>query len=376
MKLLHVVGARPNFMKLAPIERELRRRGGFTQVLVHTGQHYDLAMSDAFFRDLEIPAPDVHLGIGSGTHAVQTGRIMMALEPVMEHEGPHAVVVVGDVNSTMAAALVAVKLGFPVVHVEAGLRSRDRSMPEEINRVVTDAVADLLLTPSADADETLHAEGIPAARIRRVGNVMIDSLRHHLPAAEHNAYPAALGLVDQRYAVLTLHRPGNVDRPETFRAILAGLEELAAAMPVIFPAHPRTIKRIAEFGLAGAFVERTGATAKVSPVDSGLVLVDPAGYVEFLALMKGAFLLLTDSGGVQEETTVLGVPCITLREHTERPVTVTEGTNVLVGSDPARIRAACADALAGRAKKGRVPDLWDGHAACRIADAIAAAGFH
>ncbi len=375
MKVLQVVGARPNFMKAAPILRALRSRPGCSAVLVHTGQHYDLSMSDAFFRDLEMPEPDVHLGVGSASHAVQTARILTAFEPVVEREKPDAVVVVGDVNSTLACALVAAKLVVPVVHVEAGLRSRDRTMPEEINRLLTDAISELLLTPSADADAALRAEGIPAARIRRVGNVMIDSLLRHLPQAEGSAYPSALGLTGQRYAVMTLHRPSNVDQPEILRGILEGLDGLSRAMPVVFPAHPRTVKRLAASGLHEQFLDRTGATAKITPLQEGVILVDPAGYLDFLALMKGACVAITDSGGVQEETTVLGIPCLTVRENTERPVTVTEGTNTVVGTDPSRIRTACAAVLSGRPKKGRVPELWDGHAAERIVDAILAAEF-
>lgn len=373
MKVLNVVGARPNFMKVAPIVREMLGRGGFTPLLVHTGQHYDLTMSDAFFRDLELPAPHVHLGVGSGSHAEQTAKIMTAFEPVVAEAKPAAVLVVGDVNSTLACALVAAKMVVPVIHVEAGLRSGDRSMPEEINRVLTDSLADLLLTPSPDADAALAREGIPSARVRRVGNVMIDSLRRHLSAAERAAYPESLGLAGMRYAVMTLHRPSNVDDADTLRGIFSALEELSAAMPVIFPAHPRTVKQIAAFGLGGALLDRTGPTAKVSPLAAGIILTNPAGYVDFLGLLKGAHVVLTDSGGVQEESTVLGIPCLTLRDNTERPITVTEGTNTLVGSDPGRIRAACADVLAGRTKKGRVPELWDGHAAARIVDAIAGA---
>jgi len=364
LKVINVVGARPNFMKVAPIVEAMKRRSPeFSPLVVHTGQHYDAQMSDAFFRDLGLPEPDVYLGVGSGSHAAQTAAVMQSFEPVVLALKPDWVVVVGDVNSTLACALVCVKLGIRVAHVEAGLRSRDRTMPEEINRLLTDQVADLLLTPSADANQNLLAEGIPAARIRLVGNVMIDSLFGNLKRAEASTIRENLGLaggVD--YATLTLHRPSNVDEPETFARILDALEQIGSRVPVIFPVHPRTRKSIEEFGLMHR-IERA----------ANLRLIEPLGYLDFLRLYSGARLVLTDSGGIQEETTVLAIPCLTLRENTERPVTVSMGTNTIVGTDTERItRAAFAalDAPREGAPQTRVPPLWDGHTADRILDAI------
>jgi UDP-N-acetylglucosamine 2-epimerase (non-hydrolysing) len=353
MPILHVVGARPNFMKVAPLMSALARRG-VPQRLVHTGQHFDERMSGVFFAELGLPQPDEDLGVGAGGHGEQTGRAMIALERVLLAAAPRPdlVVVPGDVNSTLAAALVAAKLRIPVAHLEAGLRSFDRGMPEELNRIAVDHVADLLLTPSADADENLLREGIPAARIRRVGNLMIDTLRRHLPAARARGVPEALGLAPGRYAVLTLHRPSNVDEPAVLRGLLAAVAELSRKLPVVFPVHPRTRARL-------------GPTA--SP---GLHLVEPLGYLEFLSLTSGARLVLTDSGGLQEETTALGVPCLTLRENTERPITVTEGTNEVVGTSPARILAAARRALDGPVRRGRLPALWDGEAGERAAAAV------
>jgi len=335
--------------------------------VVHTGQHYDAAMSDSFFRDLELPEPDTHLGVGSASHAVQTAAVMERFEPVVLAEKPDWVLVVGDVNSTLACALVCVKLGVKVAHVEAGLRSRDRTMPEEINRILTDQIADLLLTPSPDADANLKAEGIPPERIRFVGNVMIDSLLQNLERArasrirsELGVADSELGVTDSDYAVLTLHRPSNVDQPETFARILAALETITQRLPVIFPVHPRTRKTIASLGLS----ERVAAM-------KNLRLIDPLGYLDFLSLYSSARLVLTDSGGIQEETTVLGIPCLTLRENTERPITVELGTNVVVGTDTARIVSAATAALNGSAKTtARRPPLWDGHASERILDAL------
>jgi UDP-N-acetylglucosamine 2-epimerase (non-hydrolysing) len=360
LKVINVVGARPNFMKVAPIVAAMKRREReFTPLVVHTGQHYDAAMSDAFFRDLDLPQPDVHLGVGSTSHAAQTAAIMERFEPVVLREQPDWVLVVGDVNSTLACALVCVKLGVKVAHVEAGLRSRDRTMPEEINRLLTDQIADLLFTPSADADENLRAEGIAPERIRMVGNIMIDSLYKHLQLSRQSRVKDSLGLTDQSYAVLTLHRPANVDDPVAFGRILAALEKISEQLPVVFPVHPRTRKTIAQLGLE-AQVERM----------KGLRLIDPLGYLDFLCLYSGARLVLTDSGGIQEETTVLGIPCLTLRENTERPITVTKGTNTIVGSDPAKIIAA---ALAAFDKTERQPvsiPFWDGHTAERILAAL------
>jgi UDP-N-acetylglucosamine 2-epimerase (non-hydrolysing) len=360
LKVINVVGARPNFMKVAPIVEAMKRREReFTPLVVHTGQHYDAAMSDSFFRDLQLPPPDVYLGVGSASHAAQTAAVMERFEPVLIKERPDWVIVVGDVNSTLACALVCAKLGIKVAHVEAGLRSRDRTMPEEINRVLTDQIADLLFTPSEDAGKNLRAEGIPAERIRFVGNIMIDSLLKHLPRAEESTIVTDLGLSDE-YAVLTLHRPSNVDDSSTFARILEALEEISKRLPIVFPVHPRTRKTISELG----FSEHI---ARIP----GLRLIEPLGYIDFLSLHSKSRLVLTDSGGIQEETTVLGIPCVTLRESTERPITVEMGTNVVVGTEPQKITEAAFAAL-DRSRSGRhkVPPLWDGHTAERILDAL------
>jgi UDP-N-acetylglucosamine 2-epimerase (non-hydrolysing) len=362
MKVINVVGARPNFMKVAPIVEAMKRRGEeFAPMVVHTGQHYDAQMSDAFFRDLGLPRPDVYLGVGSSSHAVQTASVMQSFEPVVLAEKPDWVLVVGDVNSTLACALVCSKLNVRVAHVEAGLRSRDRTMPEEINRLLTDQISDLLLTPSQDADENLKAEGIPQERIRFVGNVMIDSLFNQLKRAELSTVREDLGVSGRDYAALTLHRPSNVDDPQTFRRILDALEQIGKRLPVIFPVHPRTRARLAEFGFT-ELVERTGS----------LHLIDPLGYLDFLRLYSGARLVLTDSGGIQEETTALGIPCLTLRENTERPITVELGTNTIVGTNTEKITRAATQALDTPPSKQatRVPPLWDGHTADRILDAL------
>ncbi len=379
MKLVLVVGARPNFMKIAPIVAAVDgyNAGRDAAVgdppieyrLVHTGQHYDEKMSAAFFRDLEIPRPDVDLGVGSGSHAVQTAEVMIRFEQVCESERPDWVLVVGDVNSTMAATLVAVKLGIRVCHVEAGLRSRDRSMPEEINRLVTDAVADLLFTTSRDADRNLAAEGVPAGRVRFVGNVMIDTLHRQLRRLLQ-VRPPELVPSGSRYGVVTLHRPSNVDRHETLAGILSALGEVSRNLPLIFPMHPRTRKMAEQFGLSGSFRD----LGPPGPLPPGIHVTDPLGYHAFLQLWKDAALVLTDSGGLQEETTALGIPCLTLRENTERPVTISEGTNVLVGVDPVRIVSEARTVLAGGGKKGRVPELWDGRAGERIVRALVEVG--
>ena len=361
LKVINVVGARPNFMKVAPIVAAMKKRPEkFLPLVVHTGQHYDAAMSDSFFRDLELPEPDTHLGVGSSSHAAQTAAVMERFEPVVLREKPDWVLVVGDVNSTIACALVCVKLGVKVAHVEAGLRSRDRTMPEEINRLLTDQIADLLFTPSPDADKNLIAEGIPRERIRFVGNVMIDSLQKNLQAARQLNTGERLGLRGMDYALLTLHRPSNVDMRDSFERILAALETIAAKLPVVFPVHPRTRKTIAELGLS----------ARVESIKD-LRTIEPLGYLDFLNLSSGARLVLTDSGGIQEETTALGIPCLTLRENTERPITVEMGTNVVVGTDTTRIVAAANAALNGSAKKAvRQPPLWDGQTSERILDAL------
>jgi len=358
--LLHVVGARPNFMKVAPVLRAGRAHSGVVQYLVHTGQHYDAAMSDRFFRDLGLPEPDVNLGVGSASHAVQTARIMTEFEPVLDRFRPDWVVVYGDVNSTVATALVASKKGIRVAHVEAGLRSRDRTMPEEINRLLTDQLADLLLTPSRDADENLRAEGIPDQRIVFVGNVMVDTLLALRTEARALGAPASHGVAGKPYAFCTFHRPSNVDQADTLGEILAALDTLATRMPVIFPIHPRTRSRISEFGLE-ALAKR-------------VTLLDPLSYLDTISLVDQATLVLTDSGGLQEETTVLGVPCLTARPNTERPVTITEGTNRLIPSERAGILVAVDQVLAQRAsggfRPGR-PEGWDGRAGERIVAALA-----
>jgi UDP-N-acetylglucosamine 2-epimerase (non-hydrolysing) len=363
LKVINVVGARPNFMKVAPIVAAMKRREReFSPLVVHTGQHYDAAMSDAFFQDLNLPQPDVYLGVGSASHAAQTAAVMERFEPVVLAEKPDWVLVVGDVNSTLACALVCVKLGVKVAHVEAGLRSRDRTMPEEINRLLTDQIADLLLTPSADANENLLREGIPDERIRLVGNVMIDSLYQHLEASRKSQIKNELGLTEKNYAVLTLHRPANVDDPITLERILAALETIGKELPLVFPVHPRTRKTIAQHGLDQRVRELTS-----------LRLIEPLGYLDFLSLYSGARLVLTDSGGIQEETSVLGIPCLTLRENTERPITVTMGTNKIVGTDPAVIVAAAHAALAENVKPAISIPLWDGHTADRILQSLAEA---
>ena len=360
MHILHVVGARPNFMKVAPILAAVRARGGARQTLVHTGQHYDVKMSDVFFQDLGMPAPDVHLGAGGGSHAQMTAKVMLAIEPVLEREQPDTVVVAGDVNSTLAVALVARKLGFGVAHVEAGLRSRDWTMPEEVNRILTDRLATLLFTPSRDGDRNLLAEGIDPAAIHFVGNVMIDSLRAALPRARERGALLQRGLTPRGFALATLHRPSNVDEERALSRVLAALAAVAQRLPVLFPVHPRTQAKIAQSPPLQALLREA----------SGLRLCEPLGYLDFLALMDGARLVLTDSGGIQEETTALGVPCLTLRENTERPITVEVGTNRLVGGDPARIVPAALEVLDGPEKIGGLPELWDGHAAERIADVL------
>ncbi len=355
--LVHcIVGARPNFVKIAPIMSALQASPRLRGRLIHTGQHYDLRMSEAFFEDLAIPAPDRYLGVGSGSHAVQTARIMESYEALLLTDRPDLVLVVGDVNSTLACSLVAAKQLVPIAHVEAGLRSGDRTMPEEINRLVTDALASILLTTCAQADQNLLREGIPASKIHMTGNVMIDTLLRCLPLAETKQLPARLGLTPGAYAVATIHRPSNVDTADGLARMLTVLEGVGRSLPVILPVHPRTAGRFADLG----FAERV----KKCP---GLRQVEPLRYLEFLDLMRQARLVLTDSGGIQEETSVLGIPCLTLRPNTERPITIEQGTNLLVGTDPAVVLQAAADVLASpvppRAAKIK---FWDGRAADRI----------
>jgi len=357
-----VAGARPNFMKLAPVVRGLvtEDRVGFR--IVHTGQHYDPSMTDVFFEELGIPAPDVHLDVGSGSHGVQTARIIERYEMQLMDRRPAGTVVFGDVNSTVACALAAVKLGVPVAHVEAGLRSFDRTMPEEINRLLTDAMADLLLVSEASGVLNLRREGVDDSKVSLVGNVMIDTLLSQLPAARERGTPAHLGLDGGPYGYVTLHRPSNVDDPDTLCTLLNLLHELARKMPLVFAVHPRT--------LAGATRMKLGSL--IAEGQRGLICLGPQSYLDSLSLLSGAAIILTDSGGLQEESSVLHVPCLTLRENTERPATVTLGTSRLVGNDPARIRAAFDDVLSGQWPKGEAIPLWDGKAGERVAAELAA----
>jgi len=355
--IILVVGARPNFMKIAPIHAELVRRGR-NVILLHTGQHYDENMSKVFFEDLGMPKPDIYLGIGSGSHAYQTATVMIEFEKICIDNDPSMVVVVGDVNSTLACTIVCAKLLVPCAHVEAGLRSFDREMPEEINRILTDSVADLLLTPSPDGDENLRAEGVDESRIHRVGNVMIDSLYNNLERAKQSTIHTDLGIASD-YTILTLHRPSNVDDKDNFSGIINALEKIGKEIQLVFPVHPRTEKMAKSFGL----FERLEAIPNI-------ILTGPIGYLDFVALMANAKLALTDSGGLQEETTALGIPCITLRENTERPITVSEGTNTIVGCEPNLIIKTAFEALEGKGKTGRIPALWDGKTSKRIADVI------
>lgn len=355
MKIVSIVGARPNLMKIAPIIARMRDFPELESVLVHTGQHYDSNMSGVFFEELGIPAPDYNLGVGSGSHSRQTAQIMLELEPLFLDICPDLVIVVGDVNSTVAATLVAAKLHIPVAHVEAGLRSFDRTMPEEINRLVTDALADYLFTTEPAANENLRREGISDDKIFFVGNVMIDTLLSQRQRAAALQMPERFKLAPRSYGLLTMHRPGNVDNPHVLSGMFEVVSQLQQDLPVIFPIHPRTRKRLEETSLLTKFTELPH-----------VLLTEPLSYLEFLGLMADARLVLTDSGGIQEETTILGVPCLTLRENTERPVTLTQGTNQLVGIEPAAIIAAARRVLATPQPPHQVPELWDGHAAERI----------
>jgi UDP-N-acetylglucosamine 2-epimerase (non-hydrolysing) len=363
MLLMHIVGARPNFMKAAPVLTAVEKSLGVTQLLIHTGQHYDDNMSQVFFRDLGLPMPDVNLGVGSRSHSAQTAEIMLRVEPVLLEHKPDIVLVYGDVNSTVAATLVAVKLGIAVAHVEAGLRSFDRSMPEEINRIVTDRLADILFTPSEDADDNLLREGVPAERIVRVGNVMIDTLVRLKDRAQArwSHLAQALGVPGAvlpvgNYAVVTLHRPSNVDEPVRLSRLVETLAEISRDLPVIFPVHPRTRERLRAAG--------------IDAIGGNLYLTDPVGYLDFMALQRGAALVITDSGGIQEETTFLGVPCLTLRSNTERPVTTAVGTNRLIGGDMENLKLHVKRILRGDRPAGKCPPLWDGHAGERIASVL------
>ena len=350
-----VCGARPNFMKVSPVIKAMRQSGKLKHYLVHTGQHYDEKMSGSFFQDLGIPQPDVDLGVGSGTHSEQTARIMVEFEKVCEKEKPDLVVVVGDVNSTMACAIVAKKMWIPVAHIEAGLRSGDMRMPEEINRLVTDSITDLFFTTDPDANVNLKREGVSKEKIHFCGNVMIDTLMENLERAKSSPILEKLGMSPKQYAYLTLHRPSNVDDEAILKGLLEVFGYIQEKTPLVFPVHPRTLARIGSFGLR-------------SRLDAmkNLTLVEPLGYLDMLQLNRHAFFALTDSGGLQEETTVLGVPCVTLRENTERPVTIEVGTSELVGNDPMKIRNAVDRILAGTWKKGGLPEGWDGRASQRI----------
>ena len=359
MKIILIAGARPNFMKIAPLMRAFAERDEIEAMLVHTGQHYDEAMSDLFFRQLGIPEPDVNLEVGSASHAVQTAEIMKAFQPICLAEKPDAVLVVGDVNSTIACGLVAVKLGIKLIHVEAGLRSLDRAMPEEINRLLTDAISDMLFCTEPSGVEHLKAEGVPDERIFLVGNVMIDTLLANKAKADASTILDDLELTPGKFAALTLHRPANVDDPAVFSGLLDALEVVAADMPIVFPCHPRTRNNIASLG----FAERIADLGN-------LRVIDPVGYLDFLKLTSQAALVLTDSGGIQEETTILKVPCLTLRNNTERPITASVGSNRVVGTNSADVIAAYNDFKAGKTPPMQTPDLWDGSAAQRIADIL------
>jgi UDP-N-acetylglucosamine 2-epimerase (non-hydrolysing) len=362
--LVCIVGARPNFMKIAPIFRELQKVGNVIRPwLVHTGQHYDQAMKDSFFQQLGIPEPDYDLGVGSGSHAVQTANIMLRFEPILDELKPFAVLVVGDVNSTIACGLTAVKKNIPLIHVEAGLRSFDRDMPEEINRILTDQISDLLFTTERAAAENLYREGIDPQRIHFAGNVMIDTLLENcrlaisVPETLQN-YGYNRVLDEKSYALLTLHRPSNVDDLDTLSRLMAAIEDISKKLPIIFPVHPRTQQKIIQAGLLSQLAE------------DRIILLPPVAYLEMLGLMQSAKLVLTDSGGLQEETTALGVPCITLRENTERPITITDGTNTIVGTDAVKILQCLDDIIQNGGKCGRIPEFWDGKAASRIVKEI------
>lgn len=358
-KIINVVGARPNYMKIAPIQRIMDERKTFETVLLHTGQHYDERMSKLFFDDLQMPKPDIYLNVGSASHAVQTAKIMTEFEKVVIAEKPDLAIVVGDVNSTAACSLVATKLGVKVAHVEAGLRSFDRTMPEEINRIVTDVISDFLFVTEQSGLTNLKNEGIDDSKVHFVGHVMIDSLIYFMEKAKHSGIKKELNLDSDQYALVTLHRPSNVDNKENFLKLLNAFQVIEKDLKIIFPIHPRALKMIDQFGLRDMISEM-----------KNVILLEPLGYLDFMNLMHSAKLVLTDSGGIQEETTYLRIPCITMRENTERPVTVDQGTNVLVGSDTQRIIKETKKVLEGHNKIGQIPDLWDGNAARRIVDIL------
>ena len=356
MKIACVVGARPNFMKIAPILEAMKAYPKLEPILVHTGQHYDYEMSQVFFDELEIPKPDVYLSVGSGSHAVQTAKIMIGFEETVNQHKPDAILVVGDVNSTLACALVGAKLCIPVIHVEAGIRSFDRTMPEEINRILTDVISDFLLTPTEDANENLRKEGIAEDKIHLVGDVMVDTLMKYREKASSNGILQELGLTKGSYALMTLHRPANVDVKVNLAGILDALEEIQRSIKIVLSIHPRTKAKIKEFG----------SEEKLSGMKN-MVITEPLGYIKFMGLMINAKFVLTDSGGMQTETTVLNIPCITMRENTERPETIREGTNTLVGNNTQLIIEECQKILNGQGKSGSYPSIWDGHTAERIA---------
>ncbi len=378
MKIINVVGARPNFMKISPIVREMEKVPGMGWLLVHTGQHYDVEMSDAFFQELAIPRPDINLEVGSGSHAYQTGQIMMAFEDVCLREKPDLVLVVGDVNSTIACSLVASKLQIPVAHVEAGLRSFDRKMPEEINRIVTDILSTYLFTTCEEANENLRREGVAPEKILLVGDVMIDTLYAHLETIESMDTWCRMGLEKGNYAVLTLHRPSNVDDKDVFGEIIGALTTISHEVPIVFPIHPRTRETARRFGYEGYFKSikvSNSSTKRSSPGETidgpGIWCCEPLGYLAFQNLVVHSGFVMTDSGGIQEETTVLDIPCLTLRDTTERPVTISHGTNKLLGHDGSRIVEEAMKILRGEGKRGQAPPLWDGKASQRIVEILA-----
>jgi UDP-N-acetylglucosamine 2-epimerase (non-hydrolysing) len=359
MKIINIVGARPNFIKIAPIMRQMRKSSIIEPILLHTGQHYDIEMSKRFFEELNIPSPDISLEVGSDTHAKQVASIMERFDDVCDSQKPDGILVVGDVNSTMACSLVAAKKGIKIIHVEAGIRSFDREMPEEINRMVTDAITDLLLPPSRDAVDNLLREGHPVSKIHLVGNIMIDTLMDSQPQIMKSDIFHQLGIRERNYALVTLHRPSNVDNISDFKRILLALAKIQERLPIVFPVHPRTLKILDDPELKA-----------ITDNMPRLVLCDPLGYFDFGRLVSGCRMVITDSGGIQEESTVYGIPCITIRENTERPITLSEGTNVLAGTDTAKIINFADQILDGKWKIGKIPELWDGHTAERIISCI------